>query len=98
MLYKYRYTNRAVDNIMEFYKNVSMKYCHAYSYEDVDRNVLEAFNCIYDIEKTLPRRAPTIKRWQNYYMTNFDKWYYAYIIEGDIITVVDTCHAQNMHD
>ena len=31
-------------------------------------------------------------------MANTDKWYYAYTIEGDIITVVDACHAQNMHD
>ncbi len=27
-----------------------------------------------------------------------DKWYYAYIIEGDTIKVVDACHAQNMHE
>ena len=32
------------------------------------------------------------------YMANTDKWYYAYTIEGDTITVVDACHAQNMHD
>ncbi len=29
-------------------------------------------------------------------MANTDKWYYAYTIEGDTITVVDACHAQNM--
>jgi hypothetical protein len=29
-------------------------------------------------------------------MANTDKWYYAYIIDGDTITVVDACHAQNM--
>ena len=33
-----------------------------------------------------------------YYMANTDKWYYAYTIEGDTITVVDACHAQNMHE
>ena len=31
-------------------------------------------------------------------MANTDKWYYAYIIEGDTVTVVDARHAQNMHD
>ena len=31
-------------------------------------------------------------------MANTEKWYYAYIIEGDMIKVVDACHAQNMHD
>lgn len=31
-------------------------------------------------------------------MANTDKWYYAYTIDGDTITVVDACHAQNMHE
>ena len=31
-------------------------------------------------------------------MANTDKWYYAYTIDGDTVTVVDACHAQNMHD
>ena len=47
---------------------------------------------------TLLRRKPTIRRWEGCYMANTDKWYYAYTIEGDTITVVDACHAQNMHD
>jgi len=50
------------------------------------------------IERTLPRRRPTISRWAGYHMANTDRWYYAYTIEGDTITVVDACHAQNMHD
>ena len=29
---------------------------------------------------------------------NTEKWYYAYTIEGDTVTVVDACHAQNMHE
>lgn len=53
---------------------------------------------IYSIEKTLPRRQPTLKRWQNYFMAHSGQWYYAYTINEDIITVVDACHAQNMHD
>lgn len=64
----------------------------------MERNVRDAIFYIYAIERTLPRRKPTINRWKGYYMANTDKWYYAYIIDGDTITVVDACHAQNMHD
>lgn len=35
---------------------------------------------------------------QGYYMANTDKWYYAYTIDGDTITIQDACHAQNMHE
>jgi hypothetical protein len=35
---------------------------------------------------------------KGYYMANTDKWYYAYTIEGDTVTVVDACHAHNMHE
>ena len=44
----------------------------------------------------LLRREPTIKRWKGYYMANTDKWYFAYTIDGNTITIVDACHAQNM--
>lgn len=96
MQYKYLYTRRAAAKIRSFYKNVGMKYCHTYSYEDMERNVRDAFFAIYAIERTLPRRRPTISRWAGYHMANTDKWYYAYIIENDTIIVVDACHAQNM--
>jgi len=29
-------------------------------------------------------------------MANTDKWYFAYTFDGDTVTVVDACHAQNM--
>ena len=58
----------------------------------------DAFLAIYAIERTLPRCRPTIRRWEGYFMANTDKWYYAYTIKGDTITVVDVCHAQNMHE
>lgn len=98
MPYKYIYTKRAVCNIRTFYRNVALKYRHTYSFEDMERNVRDAIFYIYAIERTLPRRQPTISRWAGYYMTNTEKWYYAYKIKGDIIIVVDTCHAQNMHE
>jgi len=98
MPYKYRYTRQAVRNIRTFYRNVALKYHHTYSFEDMERNIREAIFYVYAIERTLPRRQPTISRWANYYMANTDKWYYAYTIDGDTITVVDTCHVQNMHE
>ena len=32
------------------------------------------------------------------FMANTDKWYYAYTFDGETVTVVDACHAQNMYD
>ncbi len=98
MQFKYFYTKRTAAKIRSFYRNVAIKYRHTYSYDDMERNVREAFFAIYAIEKTLPRRNPTISRWTNYNMANTDKWYYAYTIEGDTIIVVDVCHKQNMHE
>lgn len=98
MQYKYFYTKRAAAKIRGYYQNVAKKYRHAYSYEDMDRNVRDAFFAIYAIERTLPRRRPTVSRWADYHMANTAKWYYAYKIDGDTIMVVDACHAQNMHE
>ena len=55
--YKYLYTKRTAAKIRSFYKNVAKKYRHTYSYEDMERNVRDAFFAIYDIERTLPRRT-----------------------------------------
>ena len=98
MQYNYVIKPRAFQKIRTFYNNVARKYRHAYSYEDMVRNVHDAFFSIYAIERTLPRRKPTLARWSGYYMANTDRWYYAYRIEGDTITVVDACHVQNMHE
>ena len=54
--YKYLYTKRTVSKIRSFYRNVARKYRHTYSYEDMERNVRDAFFAIYAIERTLPRR------------------------------------------
>ena len=61
--YKYLYTKRTAAKIRSFYKNVAKKYRHTYSFEDMERNVREAFFAIYAIERSLPRRKPTISRW-----------------------------------
>ena len=84
--------------INTFYRNVSKKYKHVYSLEMMEQNVHDAFNSIYQIERSLLRRDPTISRWKDYYMANTDKWYFAYTIDDDMVTVHDACHAQNMHE
>ena len=89
---------RATLKIFSFYRNVAKKYRHTYDKDDLKRNVYNAVTAIYQIELTLPRRKPTIARWSGYYMANTDKWYFAYIIKGNIVVVVDACHAQNMHE
>lgn len=96
MPYNYIVKPRALQKIRTFYVNVARKYRHTFSYEDLEKNVHDAFFAIYEIEKTLPRRQPSQKRWQGCYMTNTTRWYYCYRIEGNDIIVTDACHAQNM--
>jgi hypothetical protein len=64
----------------------------------MEKNVHDAIDSIYQIERTLLRREPTISRWEGYHMANTDKWYFACTIDGDTITIVDAYHAQNMHE
>lgn len=87
-------------NIVSFYLNVAKKYKHTYSEELKRKNVLEAYDSMLLIEKILQRRKPTLSRWQKpgWHMANTDKWYYAYTIDGNTITIQDARHAQNMHE
>ena len=62
------------------------------------QNADDAFDAMFRIENGLLRRPPILKRWEGCHMANTDKWYYAYTIDGDTITVRDACHAQNMHE
>lgn len=64
----------------------------------MQKNIDDAVDSIYQIERTLTRRQPSLTRWSNYHMANTDKWYFAYTIDDDTITIVDACHAQNMHE
>jgi len=93
---KYLIRKRCAQKITSFYRNVSKKYKHTYSLELMEKNVFDAYDSMYQIEQTLLRREPTISRWKGYHMANTDKWYFAYTIDGDTITIVDACHAQNM--
>ena len=96
--YKYVIKRRCAHKITAFYRNVSKKYKHTYSLEQMEQNVRDAYVAMFQIEQTLLRREPTLSRWADYHMANKGKWYYAYVINGDTITVVDACHAQNMHE
>ena len=87
---------RCAQKITTFYRNVSKKYKHTYSQELMEKNVHDAYDSMFQIERTLLRREPTISQWAGYHMANTDKWYFAYTIDGDTITVVDASHAQNM--
>ena len=95
---RYTIRKRCLAKINAFYRNVSKKYKHTYSEELMHQNADDAVDAMYKIERTLLRREPTIARWKGYHMANTDKWYYAYTIDGGTVTVVDACHAQNMHD
>ena len=89
---------RCAQKITTFYRNVSKKYKHTYSKELMEKNVHDAYDSMFQIERTLLRREPTISQWAGYHMANTDKWYFAYTIDGDTITVVDARHAQNMRE
>lgn len=95
---KYIIKPRAAQKIYSFYKNVAKKYRHTFDKDDLKHNVHDAVFSIYEIEKTLLRRKPTISRWAGYHMANTDKWYFAYTMDDDTITIVDACHTQNMHE
>lgn len=96
--YKYKVSPRCYQKIYSFYHHVALKYRHDYSEEDMYRNIDETVDSMYEIERTLLRREPTLTRWKGYYMANTDKWYFAYLVEGDTVKIMDACHAQNMHN
>ena len=99
MPYNYIISKRASNKINSFYRNVAKKYKHTYSFEQMCKNLREAYTGAYQIENGLSRRNPTIHRWEGKgLMANTKKWYYLYKLEGDTIYVIDACHAQNIHE
>ena len=93
---RYEIRKRCLIKIDTFYRNVSKKYKHTYSQKLMEQNVHDAIDSMYQIEHTLLRREPTIEHWKGYNMANTDKWYFAYTFDGETVTIVDACHAQNM--
>lgn len=98
MRYDYVVKPRAAQKIRSFYRNVARKYRHTFTYEDVMNSVHDAVFSIYKIENGLQRRRPVLSRWEGYHMASANNWYFAYKIAGNMIVVVDACHAQNMHE
>lgn len=96
--YKYLIKLQCYQKIYSFYYHVATKYRHSYSEELMHQNIDDAIDSMYRIECKLLRRKPTLSHWNNYFMANTDKWYFAYTINDDTITIVDACHVQNMHE
>ena len=96
---QYVFQPKALRKIWVFYRNVARKYRHVFDLNDTERNIRQAILNAYQIEQSLLRRKPTLKRWQKaeWHMANAGKWYYAYTIDNDTITIEDACHEQNMH-
>ena len=51
---------RCFAKINTFYRNVSKKYMHTYSEELMHKNADDAFDAMYQIERSLLRREPTL--------------------------------------
>ena len=94
----YKIQRRCIENIADFYHHVSLKYRHTYSVDLMHKNLDEALDAMFQIEKSLIRRRPTLERWkkEGWHMAHTGKWYYAYTIVDDTITIEDACHEQNM--
>ena len=98
MQYRYVVKPLATRRIRTFYWHVLARYSNTYAYSDALRYINETVDAIYGIETTLHRRTPTISQWDGKFMAYANRWYFAYTIDGDTITVHDACHQQNMHD
>ena len=96
--YRYKVLPQCFEAVYSFYYHVALKYRHTYSEELMLKNIDEAVDAFYRIENGLLRREPTISQWSGYHMAHNGKWYFAYTIDGDTITIVDARHAQNMHE
>ena len=70
---KYDIRKRCLLKINSFYRSISKKYKHTYSEELMHKNADEAIDTMYQIERTLLRREPTISRWKGYHMANTNR-------------------------
>ena len=66
-MYRYKVKPLAQRKIRSFYKNVAVKYKHTYSKWLMHKNIDDAVDIMFQIEKTLLRREPTIERWKGYH-------------------------------
>ena len=97
---RYKIKRKPKIEVAQFYQHVIGKYRHTYSVQQMHKNIDEAIDSMFLIEQSLLRRQPILKRWQNegWHMAHAGKWYYAYTISDDTITIEDACHEQNMHE
>ena len=61
---KHEVKPRAALKIRKFYQNVAKKYRNTFDEDDLTRNIFDALFKTHQIEKSLLRRKPTLKRWQ----------------------------------
>ena len=96
---QYVFQPKALHKIWAFYRNVAKKYRHVFDLNDMERNIRQAILNARQIEQSFLRRKPTLERWkrEGWHMANAGKWYYAYTVSADTITIEDACHEQNMH-
>jgi len=73
MEYRYKVKPLAQRKIRSFYYNVAKKYRHTYSKWLMHKNIDDAVDGMYQIERTLLRREPTLERWKGCMMANTDK-------------------------
>ena len=71
--YRYIIKPRAHQKIRAFYRNVAKKYKHTYSKWLMYKNIDDAVDGMFLIEKTLLRREPIILRWAGYHMAHKGK-------------------------
>ena len=73
MEHRYIIKSLAQRRIRSFYYNVAKKYRHTYSKWLMHKNIDDTVDAMFQIERTLLRREPTIERWKGYHMANADK-------------------------
>lgn len=64
----YNISNRVYQKVLSFYENVSKKYPHTFTYEDLQKKYYDTCYSINKIENGLLRQKPTISRWKGLYM------------------------------
>lgn len=96
--YKYIIEPKAINRITSFYKKAYKAHPNTSSYDDIVRNVQKTFKSAHQIEKSLLRRKAALPKWKRkkYYMATDYNWYFAYVIKGDTIYVMDACYHSNM--
>ena len=91
-----------IDEILQYYQNVMKRHPNSYSLEDILNRVDLIEEEAYKVGSTglsrvYPKTSHLVNRWKDY-TVEYSKtgWYFAYIIEGDIIHVYEAVKEENM--